>query len=113
MRSGKVLMRLASAGIMLGMFAGAAYAQEAEDMSAAFQADLERIGAAQASAAAGASVTEHSDGMRSAVVGVSHMKMLMVRKNDDGTLTFEHVDGAEEAEEFAAADSNESAAEEE
>jgi hypothetical protein len=105
-------MRLASAGILLGMFAGTAYAQE-EDMSAAFQADLERIGAAQASAAAGATVTEHSDGMRSAVVGVSHMKMLMVRKNADGTLSLAHVDSAEEAEEFAAADSDDTAAEEE
>ena len=41
------------------------------------------------------------------------MKMLMVRKNADGTLSFAHVKNAEETEEFANSDGDESATEEE
>ena len=95
------------------MLAVPAAADEAEDLSAAFQADMDRIAAEYGVADRGATVTEHENGMQSTLAGLANMKMLMVRKNADGTLSFAHVKNAEESEEFANSDGDESATEEE
>lgn len=101
------------AAVVLGFTAGIAFADEAEDNSAAFQADLARTAAENGVADAASTVTTHSNGMMSAVAGLEHMKMLVVRKNADGTLSYGHVDSQQEADEFAASDADDFAAEEE
>jgi hypothetical protein len=81
-----------------------AVGDEAEDLSAAFEADLERIVAEQGISDAAATVTTNDDGVTSAIVGVQHLQMLAIRTNDDGTLSYEHVSTAEDIKEFASSD---------
>lgn len=88
-----------------------AVGDEAEDLSAAYQADLERIAAERG--IADAVVTTNDAGVSSAVVGVKYLNMLVVRTNNDGTLSYEHVSTADDVKEFVSSDiSNEKAAEE-
>lgn len=101
----------ALAGISLFGFS-AAFADEAEDSSAAFEADKAELAATQGVAEAESTVTTHDNGMKSAVVGASALKMLVVRKNDDGTLTYAHVSSEEEAEAFLQSTDTNKAAEE-
>jgi hypothetical protein len=84
--------------------AGAAQAQEAEDSSAEFKADMEELEAMLGVPATEASVTTHSNGMKSANLGLSAMKMLVVRQNEDGSISYGHAASAEDAEAFLDAD---------
>ncbi|MGB5345663.1 MAG: hypothetical protein WBN23_05815 [Woeseia sp.] len=90
----------------------AASAEEAEDSSAAFEAEKESMNATLGVAAAESTVTTHENGMTSAVVGVSALKMLVVRQNADGTLSYGHVSSEKEAEAFAKATDTDKPAEE-
>lgn len=97
----------------LSMFGfSAAYADEAEDSSADFEASNEELAATLGVADPATTITTHENGMTSAVVGVSAMKMLVVRQNEDGTLTYGHVSTEEEAEDFAEATDSDKPAEE-
>ena len=80
--------------------APAGFADEAEDSSAAFEANKANLAATRGVADAEATVTTHENGMTSAVVGLSALKMLVVKQNEDGTLTYGHVDSDADAEEF-------------
>lgn len=73
----------------------------AEDDSAAFQSDLERIAAERGVPEASATVTTR-DGVTSAVAGLSAMKMLVVRQNEDGTLSYGHAATDAEVDAFVA-----------
>lgn len=86
-------------------------AQEAEDSSEAFQADLERIAAERGVPAPSTTVTT-KDGLTSAIVGVSAMKMLVVRQNEDGTLSYAHAATDDEVDDFVEAETTSEAAEE-
>lgn len=101
------------AGVLTGLLsAGLAQAQEAEDSSAAFKADMEELGATLGVPATESTVTTHSSGMKSATVGVSAMKMLVVRQNDDGSFSYGHAASEEDAEAFVDADHDHDLAEE-
>ena len=65
-------------------------AQEAEDSSAAFKASNEALGSALGYPSADSTVTTHENGMMSAQMGLESMKMLVVRQNPDGTLSYGH-----------------------
>ena len=92
--------QLLCAGLAAGMLGVSAAQAQEEDSSAAFQADNEVLGAALGLPAAESTVTTHANGMTSATVGLSAMKMLVVRKNSDGTLSVGHVSSQEEARAF-------------
>ena len=113
MRNARVKLAsvVAAGALALGATAWADNTTEAEDDSAAFQSDLERIAAERGVAAPEATVTT-KNGMKSAVVGVSSMKMLVVRQNADGTLSYGHAATDEEVEAFVESDSTSKAAEE-
>lgn len=95
----------------LALCGAAVSAQEAEDDSAEFQSDLDRIAAEQGVPDAAATVTT-KDGLTSAVAGVSAMRMLVVRQNEDGTFTYGHAATDEEVDAFVESDSTSPAAEE-
>lgn len=80
--------------------APAGFADEAEDSSAAFEANKANVAAIRGVAEAEATVTTHENGLTSAVVGLSALKMLVVKQNEDGTLTYGHVDSDADVEEF-------------
>ena len=77
----------------------AASAAEAATVAKAFQADMIRLksemGMTNAKGAATAS------GVHSHVLDPTKMKVLMLRKNADGSFTVNHVSGAENVKEFA------------
>ncbi len=77
-----------------------AQADVAEDSSAAFKAGNEALGAALGLPAAESTVTTHANGMTSATMGLSAMKMLVVRQNADGSVSYDHAASAEDAKEF-------------
>ena len=99
-------------GIALCGISATAAAQEAEDQSEAFQSDVDRIAAERGVAEAESTVTTHENGMTSAVVGLSALKMLVVRQNEDGTLSYGHAENKAEADEFIASDDDGKPAEE-
>lgn len=92
-----VLGVAASAGMLGGP---AVLADEAEDNSAAFEANKAELAATRGVAEAEATVTTHENGLTSAMVGVSALKMLVVKQEEDGTLTYGHVSSEEAVEEF-------------
>ena len=97
----------------LSMFGfSAVSADEAEDSSADFEASNEELAATLGVADPESTITTHENGMTSAVLGLSAMKMLVVRENEDGTLTYGHVSTEEEAEEFAESTDSDKPAEE-
>ena len=92
---------LVSVGLAAGIASGStAMAQEAEDDSSAFQASNEEMGAALGLPAPESTVTTREDGTTSAVVGLSAMKMLVVRQNADGSMSMGHASSAAEADAF-------------
>lgn len=98
-----------SAG-MLG--APAVLADEAEDNSAAFEANKAELAATRGVAEAEATVTTHENGLTSATVGLSALKMLVVKQGEDGTLTYGHTSSEEELEEFVNSETTSELAEE-
>lgn len=102
---------MAAGALALGSAAWAEDPAVAEDDSAAFQSDLERIAAERGLAAPEGTVTT-KNGVKSAVVGVSMMKMLVVRQNEDGTLSYGHAATDEAVDAFVEADDTSKAAEE-
>ncbi len=90
-----------------------AVGDEAEDLSAAYQEQLEQIAGERGISDAESTVTTNDDGVTSAVVGVKHLKMLAVRTNDDGTLSYGHVSTAEDVKAFVSSDKSDEQAEEE
>lgn len=105
-------LRIAALAALSLLGFSAASAEEAEDSSAAFEAEKEAMAATLGVADAASTVTTHENGMTSAVVGVSALKMLVVRQNADGTLSYGHVSSEEEAEAFAEATDTDKLAEE-
>lgn len=99
----------ASAG-MLG--APAVLAGEAEDQSAAFAAQMEALSATLGMAASATNRTVNADGSVTMNVGLENLKMLVVRENDDGSLSVVHSDSTEDAVEFLSSDASEADAEE-
>jgi len=97
-----VLGFAASLGILS---APAAFAEEAEDSSAAFEASKEALAATLGTSTPESTVTTHENGMTSAVVGLSTMKMLVVKQNDDGTLSSGHASSEEDVEAFVTSES--------
>jgi hypothetical protein len=87
-------------------------AEVAEDSSAAFKADNEAMGAAIGLAAPEATVTTHENGMLSATMGLSAMKMLVVRQNPDGSVSYGHAATPEDARAFTEGGHNHGLAEE-
>ncbi|MCH1490924.1 MAG: hypothetical protein L7T24_00075 [Luminiphilus sp.] len=71
-----------------------------EDSSTAFKASNEALGAALGYPSAESTVTTHENGMTSARMGLESMKMLVVRQNPDGTLSYGHAGSAAGAEAF-------------
>jgi hypothetical protein len=106
----KSLLGLCLSGSLL--FGISASADEAEDSSAAFEASKAELSATLGAAEAESTVTTHENGMMSAVVGASSMKMLVVRKNDDGTLSYAHASNEEEAQAFLESEDDTKVAEE-
>lgn len=104
-----VLGVAASAG-MLG--APAVLADEAEDQSAAFAAQMQALSATLGMAASATNRTVNEDGSVTMNVGLENMKMLVVRENEDGTLSVAHSDSAEDTVEFLNSDSSDADAEE-
>lgn len=102
----KIISTCVSAGAAaLFAVSGVAVADnESEDLSAAYEADLDRIAGERGLADPASTFNQSADGVLSAVVGVSKMKFLAVRRNDDGSLSYEHVESGDEFEEFATAD---------
>ncbi len=76
------------------------YAEVAEDSSAAFKAGTDALGAAVGLPAPEATITTHANGMTSATLGVSAMKMLVVRQNPDGTVSYGHAADMNDAKAF-------------
>lgn len=104
-----VLGVAASAG-MLG--APAVLADEAEDQSAAFAAHMKALSATLGMAASATNRTVNADGSVTMNVGLENLKMLVVRENDDGTLSVAHSDSAEDAVEFINSAASDKGAEE-
>ena len=98
-RRGKTLLCASTAAGMLIGFP-ALHAEEAEDSSAAFEANKENLAATLGVPDAAATVKTHDNGMKSAVAGLSAMKMLVVRQNEDGTFTYGHAASEDDAEAF-------------
>lgn len=92
--------------------ASAVSADEAEDSSAAFEANKAELAATLGVAEAEATVTTDENGTTSAVVGLSALKMLVVKENDDGTLTYDHVSSEEDMEKFVNSETKSTPAEE-
>lgn len=111
-RSNKTQLQVAALTVMSLFGFSAVSAEEAEDSSAAFEASNEELAATLGVADPESTITTHDNGLTSAVVGVSALKMLVVRENEDGTLTYGHVSSEEEAEAFAAATDSDKPAEE-
>jgi hypothetical protein len=88
----------ASAG--LATVSSLASAQEAEDSSAAFQAQMDGLAASLGLPAAESTVTTNANGTLSARMGLSAMKMLVVKQQADGSISYAHVGSAEEARAF-------------
>jgi hypothetical protein len=105
------LYAAALAGMSL-LSVSAVSADEAEDSSAAFEANQEALSATLGVAAAASTVKTDENGVTSAVVGLSAMKMLVVRQNDDGTLSYAHVGSDAEAKVFAESKDSNKAVEE-
>lgn len=110
-RNARIASVIAAGALALGGAAWAEDAAVAEDDSAAFQSDLERIAAERGVAAPEGTITT-KDGMTSAVVGLSMMKMLVVRQNEDGSLSYGHAATDEEVETFIESEDTSKAAEE-
>ena len=86
-------------------FSLAAQAQVEEDSSAAFERANAELGAAMGLPAADLTVRTHDNGMISAQMGLEAMKMLIVRQNPDGSLSYGHAATDSEAAEFLRSDS--------
>jgi hypothetical protein len=111
-KSNKTQLQFAALTVMALFGFSAVSAEEAEDSSAAFEASNEELAATLGVADPESTITTHDNGLTSAVVGVSALKMLVVRENEDGTLTYGHVSSEEEAEAFAEATESDKPAEE-
>lgn len=108
----KISKHLLKISLIAGLCSGSfAVAQEAEDDSAAFQAGQEQLGAALGLAAPEGTVTTRADGTTSAVLGLSGMKMLMVRQNSDGSISYGHAANAAQADAFLQSKQNPAAEE--
>ena len=81
-------------------FSLSAQAQVEEDSSAAFGEANAELEASLGMPPAESSVTTHANGMISARLGLESMKMLVVRKNEDGSYSYGHADSESEAQEF-------------
>ncbi|MDJ0700012.1 MAG: hypothetical protein QNJ07_09165 [Woeseiaceae bacterium] len=99
--------------LTLGLLSGAsAHADEAEDQSAAFAAQMEALSATLGIAASGTIRTVNADGSVTMNVGLENLKMLVVRENEDGSLSTGHSSSADDAVEFLDSDVSDAAAEE-
>ncbi len=99
----KTSLRLCVGTAAALLLTATAVAQEAEDSSAAFRADKESLGAALGLPAPESTVITRSDGTTGAVVGLSAMKMLVVRQNPDGSVSYGHAANQAEADAFVEA----------
>jgi hypothetical protein len=109
-RTMSLVLGVAASVGMLG--APAVIADEAEDQSAAFAAQMEALSATLGMAASGTTRTVNADGSVTMNVGLENMKMLVVRENDDGTLSVSHSADAEDLVEFLNSDESEEDSEE-
>ena len=86
--------------IAAALASAGALAEVAEDNSAAFKAGTDALGAAVGLPAPESTITTHANGMTSATMGISAMKMLVVRQNPDGSVSYGHAANAEDAKAF-------------
>lgn len=94
----KSLLGLCLSGSLL--FGFTASAEEAEDSSAAFEADKAELAATHGVADSSSTFSVDENGVMSSVVGLSAMKMLVVRQDEDGNLIYGHADNMDQAEIF-------------
>lgn len=73
---------------------GASTTQSADAIARAFEADMARLASEMNTQRAASSST--SPGVHGRVLGLDGMKMLMVKKNEDGTFSVSHVGGKSE-----------------
>ena len=91
--------------VTFALFSGASVqAEEAEDQSAAFAAQMDALAATLGMSASGTERTVNDDGSVTTNIGLEHLKMLVVRENEDGTLSVGHSSTAEDAVEFINSD---------
>lgn len=110
MNSKTILGLCLSSGLL---FAGqAAMADEAEDNSADFEATKSELAATLGIADPGSTITTHENGMTSATVGLSALKLLVVSQDEDGNLTYAHVASDADEADIAEATEAKKAAEE-
>lgn len=83
---------------------GSVHADEAEDQSTEFAAQMEALGATLGMSASGTERTVNDDGSVTMNVGLEHLKMLVVRENEDGSLSVGHSSSADDAVEFINSD---------
>lgn len=100
MKSFTTGVRYAAVFAALTSFSLLAQAQVEEDSSAAFSKANTEMEAALGMSSAESSVKTHANGMISARVGLESMKMLVVRKNEDGSYSYGHAGSESEAQEF-------------
>ena len=110
-RKRRQLYVAALAGASLFGFS-AASADEAEDNSADFEASKSELAATLGVADPGSTVTTGDDGMTSAVVGLSALKLLVVSQDEEGNLTYAHVSSNADEVEITEATEPKKAAEE-
>lgn len=91
--------------VTFGLFSWASVqAEEAEDQSAEFAAQMEALSATLGMSASGTERTVNDDGSVTMNVGLEHLKMLVVRQNEDGSLSVGHSSSADDAVEFINSD---------
>lgn len=99
----KAVLGTALLGILI-LCSGAALSGDDEGIET-FADSRDGLGAALGQPSPESTVVTHADGTKSAIVGVSHMKALVVRKNEDGSFSYGHVASEDEARAFAEGDS--------
>ena len=110
MTSKKILGLCLSGSLLLA--GQAAIADEAEDNSAAFEATKSELAATLGVADPGSTITTHENGMTSASVGLSALKLLVVSQDEEGNLTYAHVSSDADDADIAAATEAKKVAEE-
>lgn len=126
MSMGKKSKQILATGAVAMLLSGAAVADGDKDMehrvegasdvkamAAEFESEMARLESEMGSGNKARAAATNANGIHGTVVPLSRMKTLVVRKNEDGTVTMGHVSDAEDFEEFMESDTVDQTAEEE
>ena len=94
------IVRGAACAVGLAALSTAAFAED-ETGTESLPTALAEIEAKAGITAADKALRKNANGTTSAVPGLSHVKLLVIRENADGTFSTAHVSSDEEAEAFA------------